>query len=92
MVKHLMRRLILLIPVLLIVSILISSLIYFSPGDPVRVMLGLRANEDAVAAIREELGLDKPYYIRYVNWLKNAVQGNLGRSLQRNEPVIDLIL
>ncbi|MCP4626729.1 MAG: ABC transporter permease [bacterium] len=92
MVKHLMRRLILLIPVLLIVSILISSLIYFSPGDPVRVMLGLRANEDAVAAIREELGLDKPYYIRYLNWLKNAVQGNLGRSLQRNEPVIDLIL
>jgi peptide/nickel transport system permease protein len=55
-------------------------------------MLGLRANEDAVAAIREELGLDKPYYIRYLNWLKNAVQGNLGRSLQRNEPVIDLIL
>ena len=92
MVKHLMRRLILLIPVLLIVSILISSLIYFSPGDPVRVMLGLRANEDAVAAIRKELGLDQPYYIRYLNWLKNAVQGNLGRSLQRNEPVVDLIL
>ena len=90
--KHLLRRLFLLIPVLLIVSLLISSLIYFSPGDPVRVMLGLRANEDAVANIRAELGLDKPYHIRYLNWLKNAVQGNLGRSLQRNEPVIDLIL
>jgi len=90
--KHLLRRLILLIPVLLIVSLLISSLIYFSPGDPVRVMLGLRANEDAVANIRAELGLDKPYHIRYLHWLKNAVQGNLGRSLQRNEPVIDLIL
>jgi len=90
--KHLLRRLILLIPVLLIVSLLISSLIYFSPGDPVRVMLGLRANEEAVAKIRAELGLNQPYYIRYLNWLKNTLQGNLGRSLQRNEPVLDLIL
>lgn len=90
--KHLLRRLILLVPVLFIVSLLISSLIYFSPGDPVRVMLGLRANEEAVANIRAELGLDRPYYIRYLNWLKNTVQGNLGRSLQRNEPVLDLIL
>ena len=90
--KHLLRRLILLVPVLLIVSLLISSLIYFSPGDPVRVMLGLRANEEAVAKIRAQLGLDQPYYIRYVNWLKNTAQGNLGRSLQRNEPVLDMIL
>jgi peptide/nickel transport system permease protein len=90
--KHLLRRLILLVPVLLIVSLLISSLVYFSPGDPVRVMLGLRANEEAVAKIRAQLGLDQPYYIRYLNWLKNTVQGNLGRSLQRNEPVLDLIL
>ena len=90
--KHLLRRLILLIPVLLMVSLLISSLIYFSPGDPVRVMLGLRANEEAVANIRAELGLDKPYYIRYLNWLKKTAQGDLGRSLQRNEPVLDLIM
>jgi peptide/nickel transport system permease protein len=81
-----------LIPVLLLVTLLISSLIYFSPGDPVRVMLGLRANEEAVAAIRTELGLDKPYYVRYLTWLTNAVRGNLGRSLQRNEKVSDLIL
>ncbi len=80
-----------LIPVLFLVTVLISSLIYFSPGDPVRVMLGLRANEEAVAEIRAELGLDKPYYLRYLNWLGNAVRGNLGRSLQRNEKVLDLI-
>jgi peptide/nickel transport system permease protein len=54
-------------------------------------MLGLRAHEEAVAEIRAELGLDKPYYVRYWNWLKNTAQGNLGRSLQRNEPVVDLI-
>ncbi len=54
-------------------------------------MLGLRAQEEAVVRIRAELGLDKPYYIRYLNWLSNAVRGNLGRSLQRNEKVMDLI-
>ncbi len=91
MLKYALRRLLVLIPVLFLVTILISSLIYFSPGDPVRVMLGLRAQEEAVVTIRAELGLDKPYYIRYLNWLSNAARGNLGRSLQRNEKVMDLI-
>lgn len=92
MIKYIVRRLILFIPVLFIVTILISSLIYFSPGDPVRVMLGFRANEEAVTRIRAELGLDRPYHIRYLMWLGNAVKGNLGRSLQRNEDVLDMIL
>jgi peptide/nickel transport system permease protein len=91
LLKYLLRRLILLIPVLFIVSVLISSLIYMSPGDPVRVMLGLRANEEAVEKIRAELGLDKPIYIRYLKWLGNTVRGDLGRSLQRNERVIGMI-
>jgi peptide/nickel transport system permease protein len=91
-VRYALRRLLVLIPVLLLVTILISSLIYFSPGDPVRVMLGLRAQDEAVVTIRAELGLDKPYYIRYLNWLSHAVRGNLGRSLQRNEKVLDLII
>lgn len=81
-----------LIPILIAVTIIISSLLYFTPGDPVRVMLGFRANEEAVARIRVELGLDKPFYVRYLNWLGNAAKGNLGRSLQRNEDVLDMIL
>jgi peptide/nickel transport system permease protein len=91
LLKYLLRRLMLLIPVLFIVSVLISSLIYMSPGDPVRVMLGLRANQEAVEKIRAELGLDKPIYIRYLKWLGNTVRGDLGRSLQRNERVIGMI-
>ena len=91
MIKYLVRRLLMMIPVLLIVSILISSLIYFSPGDPVRVMLGLRANKEAVENIRKELGLDQPAYVRYIKWLGMVVEGNLGRSLQRNEPVWEMI-
>lgn len=92
MIKYALRRLMLLVPVLFIVTILISSLTYFSPGDPVRVMLGFRANEEAVARIRAELGLDRPYHVRYLKWLANAARGNLGRSLQRNEDVLDMIM
>ena len=55
-------------------------------------MLGFRANEEAVVQIRAELGLDRPYHIRYFMWLGNIVRGNLGRSLQRNEDVLDMIL
>jgi peptide/nickel transport system permease protein len=91
LLNYLLRRLMLLIPVLFIVSLLISSLIYMSPGDPVRVMLGLRANQEAVEKIRAELGLDKPIYIRYLKWLGNTLHGDLGRSLQRNERVIAMI-
>ena len=92
MLKYIIHRLLILIPVLFIVTILASLLIYFTPGDPVRVMLGLRANEEAVARIRAELGLDRPVYIRYLKWLSMIVRGNLGRSLQRNEDILEMIL
>ena len=92
MLKYILRRLLVLIPVLFLVTILISSLIYFSPGDPVRVMLGIRANEEAVAAIRAELGLDKPYYLRYLQLAGQCRPGEIwGALLQRNEKVSDLI-
>ena len=92
MVKYILRRLLLLVPVLFIVTVLISSLVYMSPGDPVRVMLGLRANQEAVDKIREELGLNQPIYIRYCHWLGKVMRGDLGRSLQRNEPVLEMIM
>jgi peptide/nickel transport system permease protein len=92
LLKFILHRLLLLIPVLFIVTVLASLLIYFTPGDPVRVMLGIRANEEAVRAIRAELGLDRPVYIRYIKWLGNILRGNLGKSLQRNEDVLEMIL
>jgi len=81
-----------LIPVLFMVTIVTSSLLYFAPGDPVRVMLGLRANVETVERIRSEMGLDKPIYMRYLLWLGHAVRGDLGLSLQRGETVSSMIL
>lgn len=86
-----LRRLILAVPVLFIVSILVFSMLQLLPGDPATVILGQEATPEAIAAMRERLGLDKPLPIQYFSWLLNVLQGDLGKSLIDNTPVIDLI-
>lgn len=91
MIKYIIRRILLLIPALIGVTILVSSIIYLSPGNPARLMLGPQARTEAVVQLREEMGLNKPCYMRYLDWMKGVVRGDLGRSLQRNEDVADMI-
>ena len=79
--RYIVRRILLLIPVMLGVSFVVFTIMYFTPGDPVRIMLGERAPADEVAAQRTQMGLDDPFLVRYVNFVVNAVQGDLGRSL-----------
>lgn len=86
------RRLLLAIPVLLLVTILVFSLLHLLPGDPATVILGQEATPEAIAALHHELGLDKPIVVQYVSWLGGVLQGNLGRSLVDHTPVSDLIL
>ncbi|WP_421617168.1 ABC transporter permease [Brevibacillus sp. TJ4] len=86
------RRLLLTIPILLLVSIMTFSLIHLIPGDPARVILGQEATPEAYEALRKELGLDKPIVLQYLSWLGNVLQGNLGTSITDNVPVSDLIL
>lgn len=75
------RRLVQSIPVLLIITVIAFSVIHLVPGDPARVMLGSRATEDAVAALRDQLGLNKPLTTQYLDFLINAVQLEFGQSL-----------
>jgi len=86
------RRLVLSIPILLLVSIMVFSLIHLIPGDPVTVILGQEATPEAKTALRRELGLDRPLVTQYVSWLGNVLQGDLGRSLVDRSPVIDSII
>ena len=65
---------------LFFVSLIIFSSIQLLPGDFVEAQLGQARTEETVAAFRKELGLDKPFYIRYVNWVGAAVQGDLGST------------
>lgn len=91
MPAYLLSRTLRLVPILLAVTLLVTALIYLSPGDPVRLMLGLTADTATIERVRGELGLDKPFLTRYVNWLGNALSGDLGKSMQRNESVTALI-
>ena len=74
-------------PVLLGVIFVVMLTIDLLPGDAVTLMLGEHATKDAVAALREHLGLDKPFVVRYLDYIGQLARGDLGRSIQQNRPV-----
>ncbi|MEX2104268.1 MAG: ABC transporter permease [Bacilli bacterium] len=89
--KFVIRRILLTIPILFLVSILVFSLIHMIPGDPARVILGQEATPAAYEALRTELGLDQPILIQYFSWLGKVLQGDLGTSITDRVPVAELI-
>jgi len=84
---YIIKRLAMLVPVLLGVSIIAFSLIHLAPGDPARTMLGERATQEQLNEIREKYGLDKPLYVQYGIWLNGVLHGDLGRSITTHEHV-----
>ena len=91
MLRFLIRRLLLTIPVLIGVATLVFSLIHLIPGDPVQAMLGDSAPPQDVAALRERLGLNRPLYAQYVSFMTGAVSGDLGTSIRTNQKVVAAI-
>jgi peptide/nickel transport system permease protein len=85
--RFVVRRLLLLIPILLGVSILVFGWIRLLPGDPANSLLGEHATPQAVAQIRRQYGLDKPLYVQYWAYLKTTLEGNLGTSIATTRPV-----
>lgn len=81
MQKYIFKRLLTLIPVLLIVSIVIFMLIHLVPGDPAAMMLGDKATPEQIAALRHSLGFDQPLPVQYVRWVGGIFRGDLGTSL-----------
>ncbi|HEV8390304.1 MAG TPA: ABC transporter permease [Dongiaceae bacterium] len=91
MLKLLGQRLVLGFLTLLVVSVLIFAVTEWLPGDLASNILGQSATPENVAAIRAELGLDRPAHERYVEWLRSAAEGDLGTSLANKRPVVDVI-
>lgn len=91
MLRFIVRRLLLTIPVLLGVATLVFSLIHLVPGDPVQAMLGDSATPQDVADVRARLGLDRPLPVQYGAFLSNVSRGNLGTSLRTNQLVASVI-
>lgn len=91
MLRYLLRRMISLGLSLLIASALIFSVVEMVPGDPARFMLGTGAQPDTVAALREQLGLDRPLPLRYASWLGAILTGDFGQSFAYRTPVAGMI-
>jgi peptide/nickel transport system permease protein len=93
MSAYILRRVVSMIPVLLIVSIIAFGLLYVLPGDPAVAILGDNAgNQQTYLALRHDLGLDQPLHAQYLSWLGRVVQGDLGRSIRTNESVATVLM
>lgn len=91
MVRFILARLLTTLPVLLIVTFVVFSLTLLIPGDPAVTIAGPDATVEQIEAIRERLGLNQPVIVQYVNWLLNALQGDLGSSLFTSRSVVKSI-
>jgi peptide/nickel transport system permease protein len=92
MLRFVVRRLLLLVPILLGLSILVFLWIRALPGDPASALLGERATEQTIEQVREQYGLDRPLYVQYFAYLRLVViEGNLGTSIQSRRPITEEI-
>jgi len=91
MLAYFLRRVIATIPVVLMVALFVFSLLYIAPGDPAAIIAGDQATPDDVERIRASLGLDRPFLVRFFEWLWNVVRGDLGTSIFTNLSVSHMI-
>ena len=92
MATYLARRLLLLVPVMLGVTVVVFSMMHLAPGDPAVVMAGPRATPEILDEVRRYLGLDQPLVVQYLTWVAHALQGDFGRSIRQGEQVSSLVL
>jgi peptide/nickel transport system permease protein len=88
---YVLRRLLQLVPVLFGISLVVFLIMALLPGDPALAILGPYATPESLASLRRELGLDQPLWRRFLLWLGDLVQGDLGRSVSLERPVADEI-
>ncbi len=87
--RYIIKRLLMLIPVMLGISFILYSIMTLTPGDPAQLMLGPGATEEAIEMKRAELGTDKGFWEGYVDWLSGALTGDFGESYRSKEPVFN---
>ena len=91
MTRYILRRLLLMVPVAFLVTIGVFVLVRLAPGDPALAFAGEDKTPATIAAIRAEFGLDQPLPVQYVAWMTHALQGDLGRSFQTHQRVVEAI-
>jgi peptide/nickel transport system permease protein len=91
MLGYTIRRLLMAVPVMGIVALIVFGLLYLTPGDPAMVLAGDQATPEQIEKIRASLGLDQPPHVRFVAWLWQMANGDLGTSIFSGEPVTHMI-
>ena len=90
--KYIVKRLIMMIPIVIGISMLVFLIMSFSPGSAARMILGPEASTEDIQKLEQDLGLDKPLVVQYFDYMKNAAQGNLGKSYSTGDSVISTLL
>ena len=93
--RYLLRRVILMLPTVVIVTFLVFLLLFLSPGDPVLLLVPIeevdQLTDEEMDQLRSKLGLDRPVYVQYADWFLDVLRGDLGRSIHQRRPVVDLL-
>lgn len=89
--QYIIRKLLIAIPIMVGISAIVFFAMAFAPGDPAELSLGDQATPGMVAQLREEWGLNKPLVLQYLNFLKNSLRGDFGRSFRTGRPVVEEI-
>jgi peptide/nickel transport system permease protein len=92
MTTYFIKRLIVLILTLFLVSIVVFVVMRIIPGDPAQIILGLQATPEAVAALRAQLGLDQPLAVQYLTWVGELIRGDMGQSINYGVPIAELVV
>ncbi len=93
--SYIVKRVLQAIPTLLVISFLVFSLLYLTPGDPIQLIMGTEDQNippEQKVLIEQEWGLDKPFFVRYVDFVLKALQGNLGTSYATGKPVFESVM
>lgn len=89
MIKYIIRRILFLIPVILGVTLIVFTMLYFTPGDPARLALGESASNEDVVELRHQMNLDRPYLVQYINYItKMVLHHDIGKSYITKQPVV----
>ncbi len=91
MTAFVIRRLLMLVPILWGVATIVFILMFLVPGDPARLLMGQHGDEETLASIRRELGLDRPMHVQYIRFLGRLAKGDLGESYRQRRPVSEII-
>ena len=92
MYKYVLKRLLMMIPIILGITFIVYFILAMTPGDPARMILGTGATEEQLTMMREQMGLDDPVIVRYLNYMLGVLRGDFGTSYSTREPVFQMVL